>query len=147
MEPRITVLVKTSSNLPDRPISSSQDLLLFICMFSLVAFQVCKCWGFHGGDCRDCSLLGWYREDSSVEQAASIFKTEYYANALTRKKMGESTWILIVTWSAYYLTLKMEAVCSSETYVNFDLRHIPEDITSDFISIAWSPENRSVLWR
>jgi hypothetical protein len=44
----------------------------------------------------------------------------------------QSAWHLLVSWSTYSSTLKMEVTCSSETSVDFQRttpRYIPEDVT------------------
>jgi hypothetical protein len=70
-------------------------------------------------------VVRWKFIDVSEERTAYIFRVEEYAKQITSKNQTA-----LFTFVPYYLTLKMEAVRSSETAVNFFRiirRHIPED--------------------
>jgi hypothetical protein len=66
--------------------------------------------------------------DISEEDISSIFRTEKWSEQETSLKAGGKH--LVVSCPDYFSTLKMEAICSSETSVDTQwttLRHISEN--------------------
>jgi hypothetical protein len=91
----------------------------------------CRIWGSHSGSYEEYYLVG-YNAVQSIESQLTFRRNMWPLSSRCKNKPSKKPAFTLVSCSAHFSTLKVEAICSSETSVDFqwtERRYIPQDST------------------